>query len=49
MIQRSKDYHNEVTISSLQGLIKRPLKDNEEAMKNGYCNEYWYMEFGDVR
>ena len=28
MILRSKDYHNEVIISSLQGVKKRPLKDN---------------------
>ena len=28
MIQRSKDCHNEVIISSVQWIIKRPLKEN---------------------
>ena len=28
MVLRSKDYHNEVIITSLQGVIKRPLEDN---------------------
>ena len=28
MVLRSKDCHNEVIITSLQGATKRPLKDN---------------------
>ena len=28
MVQRSKDCHNQVNTSSLQGTIEMPLKDN---------------------
>ena len=37
MVQRSKDCHNEVIIIALQGVIKRPLKDN-----TGGNTVYWF-------
>ena len=36
MVLISKDYHNEVIITSLQGVIKRPLEDN--VRMSGYCD-----------
>ena len=34
----SRDCHNEVIISSLHGVIKRPLKDNTCS-----TTDYWFM------
>ena len=37
MILRSKDYHNEVIITSTQGVIKMPLKDNTCSSTDYWC------------